>query len=840
MSNKHCLLLFIVAFSFFVESCKSSQKLNKKSNEIQTVVLDTLEIIRSKDDLYQASATKEHDMVHTHLKISFDWKKQHLIGQALLTLRPHFYPSKQLILDAKGMQINSVKNSSNSPLNYTYDSLKLYVELDKIYNGGENYTIIIDYISKPNERQTGGSRAISSDKGLYFINPESKENNKPRQIWTQGETESNSAWYPCIDKPNQKTTQLLEITVDKVFETLSNGNKTKSIDNTDGTRTDFWQMNEPHAPYLTMMAVGEFAIIKDIWKGKELSYYVEPEYKDVAKRIFGNTAEMIDFFESRFGIQYPWSKYAQVVVRDYVSGAMENTTATIHGEFVQRTARQLIDESHQDIIAHELAHQWFGDLVTCESWSNLPLNESFATYSEYLWNEYKYGKLYADIKQQRQVKGYFSEAKHKNVNLIRYYYDDKEDMFDAHSYNKGGAILHMLRNLVGDEAFFATLRLYLKNNAFGAAEIHHLRLAFEEVTGRDMNKFFNQWFFQSGHPVIDVNYSSDEDSVYIQLSQKHNVDLGQVYNLPMMINVFYGNVIMTYPVVFKYAKQRFAFPAFGNPDLIDVDADRILLGDKKENKTAKQFAFQLEHSSLYKSKSEALDGLKSGVGKDELSNNAFKNVMKDKDWLWRREAIRKLRSDSITQTVFLEDIKKIAVTDSSSLVRAEALSFLLATKRKDLIDVYTKAINDSSYRCVANALEGIFITDTAKATLLALDFLKEPDGELKNISYTILSKEKSSRIDTLFRKKIKEETGYVRYALLFHYANYLCFEKEQTVNSGLQYLFDVWEAEQNKDNTNAVKRAIERVRDYVAKRTDADFAESTKTLASSLIDKMKK
>lgn len=840
MSNKHCLLLFIIVISLFVESCKSSQKLNRKSNEIQTVVLDTLEIIRSKDDLYQASATKDHDMVHTHLKVSFDWEKQHLLGQALLTLRPHFYPSKQLILDAKGMQINSVKNSSNSPLNYTYDSLKLYVELDKIYNGGENYTIIIDYVSKPNDRQTGGSRAISSDKGLYFINPESKENNKPRQIWTQGETESNSAWYPCIDKPNQKTTQLLEITVDKVFETLSNGNKTKSINNTDGTRTDFWQMNEPHAPYLTMMAVGEFAIIKDTWKGKELSYYVEPEYKDVAKRIFGNTAEMIDFFESRFGIQYPWSKYAQVVVRDYVSGAMENTTATIHGEFVQRTARQLIDESHQDIIAHELAHQWFGDLVTCESWSNLPLNESFATYSEYLWNEYKYGKLYADIKQQRQVKGYFSEAKHKNVNLIRYYYDDKEDMFDAHSYNKGGAILHMLRNLVGDEAFFASLRLYLKNNAFGAAEIHHLRLAFEEVTGRDMNKFFNQWFFQSGHPVIDVNYSSDEDSVYIQLSQKHNVDLGQVYNLPMKINVFYGNVIMTYPVVFKYAKQRFAFPAFGNPDLIDVDADRILLGDKKENKTAQQFAFQIEHSSLYKSKSEALDGLKSGVGKNELSNNAFKNVMQDKDWLWRREAIRKLRSDSITQTVFLEDIKRIAVTDSSSLVRAEALSFLLATKRKDLIDVYTKAINDSSYRCAANALEGIFITDTAKATLLALGFLKEPDGELKNISYTILSKEKSSRIDTLFRKKIKEETGYIRYALFFHYANYLCFEKEETVNAGLQYLFDVWEVEQNKDNTNAIKRAIERVRDYVAKRTDADFADSTKILAISLIDKMKK
>jgi aminopeptidase N len=346
-------------------------------------------------------------------------------------------------------------------------------------------------------------------------------------------------------------------------------------------------------------------IVKDSWNGKEVSYYVEPKYKDVASKIFGNTPEMIDFYSKTLGVQYPWPKYAQVIVRDYVSGAMENTSATIHGEFVQRNERQLIDESHQDIIAHELFHQWFGDLVTCESWSNLPLNESFATYGEYLWNDYKYGKLYADVKLYRQAKGYFGESKRKNVNMIRHYYDDKEDMFDAHSYNKGGAILHMLRAQVGDEAFFASLQKYLTKKAFGTAEIHDLRLAFEEVTGRDMNKFFNQWFLQSGHPVLDIKYSSDEDSVYVDITQKHNADLGQVYNLPMKINVFYGDIVMTYPVVYKYVKQRFSFPALGlsRPSRYRCRTSFALREKRKQNTQTICFSISPQYALCYTSRS---------------------------------------------------------------------------------------------------------------------------------------------------------------------------------------------------------------------------------------------
>ena len=279
--------------------------------------------------------------------------------------------------------------------------------------------------------------------------------------------------------------------------------------NADGTRTDYWKMDLPHAPYLFFMGVGDYAIVKDSYKGKEVSYYVEKEYAPVARKIFGNTPEMIEFFSKITGVHYPWVKYSQIAGRDYVSGAMENTTATIHQEGAQQDARQLIDGNiWEGTIAHELFHQWFGDYVTAESWSNLTLNESFADYSQHLWDEYKYGKDAGDAENYQGMQGYLQSGS-ESKDLVRFFYADKEDMFDQVSYQKGGRILHMLRNFVGDSAFFKSLNLYLTTNKFKSAEAHQLRLAFEEVTGHDLNWFFNQWYYGNGHPNVDISYNYD-------------------------------------------------------------------------------------------------------------------------------------------------------------------------------------------------------------------------------------------------------------------------------------------------------------------------------------------
>ena len=219
---------------------------------------------------------------------------------------------------------------------------------------------------------------------------------------------------------------------------------------------------------------------------------------------------MIAFYSRITGVDYAWPKYSQIVGRDYVSGAMENTTATLHQLTAQQNARQLVDGNvWEEVIAHELFHHWFGDLVTCESWSNITLNESFADYSETLWYEYKYGKDAGDDKNFDGMQGYlFSGGENKD--LVRFYYQDKEDVFDGVSYSKGGRILNMLRNYVGDSAFFKSLNLYLTTNKFHSAEAQQLRLAFEQVTGKDLNWFWNQWYYGSGHPKLKIDYDYDD------------------------------------------------------------------------------------------------------------------------------------------------------------------------------------------------------------------------------------------------------------------------------------------------------------------------------------------
>ena len=337
--------------------------------------LDTLEVTVSRENPYRGSAPKNFDLVNIKLEVKFDYAKQYLYGQATITLKPHFYPQTELVLDAKQFDIHQVSivtgESSREALKYTYDSLQLKIKLDKEYTKDQTLKIFIDYTAKPNERKSGGSAAISEDKGLYFINPLGTDSTKPTQIWTQGETESNSCWFPTIDKPNQKSTDEIYITHLKKYVSLSNGVLVSSTNVNDSLVTDYWKMDLPHAPYLFMMAVGDFKIVQDRWRDIPVNYYVEKDYAPYAKQIFGNTPQMIEFFSQKLGFDFPWPKYSQVVVRDYVSGAMENTSATLHGEFMQRTSRELLDETHEDVISHELFHQWFGDLVTTESWSNL-------------------------------------------------------------------------------------------------------------------------------------------------------------------------------------------------------------------------------------------------------------------------------------------------------------------------------------------------------------------------------------------------------------------------------------------------------------------------------------
>ena len=675
-------------------------------------------------EIYRQTHTKTTELKHTKLKVNFDYQKEQMGGEEWLTASPYFYSTDSLVLNAKGMLIHEValdKNGSKSPLKYEYKDDLLKINLDKTYNRNQDYTVYIKYTARPNEVSQKGSAAISDAKGLYFINAQGKDADKPTQIWTQGETESSSAWFPTIDKSNQKTTQEIYMTVPDKYVTLSNGIMKSSTKVSGGLRTDHWVMDKKHAPYLFFMGVGEYAIVKDKWRNIEVDYYVEKEYEPFAKQIFGNTPEMIEFFSKRLNYDYPWSKYAQITGRDFVSGAMENTTATLHQESAQQKPGDLIDENRwEDTIAHELFHHWFGDLVTAESWSNLTVNESFANYSQYLWNEHKYGKDIADYGLMKEIRGYMMDPSNISKDLVRFNYHSREDMFDGVSYNKGGAILHMLRNYVGDDAFFAGLTDYLKTNEFGTGEAHQLRLSLEKVSGKDLNWFFNQWYFGNGNPKISYTTSFEpvKKEVTITLSQNQ---IGQNFQFPLSIDIF-ENGKPTRKNVWVSAKEKndFTFQVSKNPDLVNLNSDGVLLAEITDTKTPEQFLIQYQNSTQFLSRYKAVENAIENLTKNPAALKTVVAALKDSNFRIRGKALVGLDLSKPDQAkAALAEVEKMASSDPKTLVQGAAISALGKIKDKKYLPLFEKGMNAVSNSVKANSLAGIAAVDPSRIASLA-------------------------------------------------------------------------------------------------------------------------
>ncbi|WP_313262634.1 M1 family metallopeptidase, partial [Sphingobacterium multivorum] len=554
------------------------------------------------DQQYRATPTKINDLVHTKLDVRFDYTNQFLNGKEWVTLQPYFYPTDSLRLDAKGMdikQVSLVNGTQMIPLKYTYDDHSLLIKLDRNYLAKEQYTVYLDYTAKPNLLKARGSAAINDAKGLYFINPDERTPNKPRQIWTQGETEASSAWFPTIDRPNQKTTAEISMTVLDNYVSLSNGALSNQQKNSDGTRTDTWKMDLPHAPYLFMMAVGDFKIYQDKYNNIPVDYYLEPKYAPYAKDIFGKTPAMMDFYSKTLDVPYPWNKYAQIVCRDYVSGAMENTSATLHGEHVQKTKRELLDDNQEGTIAHELFHQWFGDLVTAESWSNLTMNESFATFGEVIWREHDGGKDRGDKSRFEKLQSYLKSTKNgKSPTLARYYYHDKEDMFDNISYAKGSLILYALKEQMGDEAFYQSLKKYLTDNSFKTGEPQQLRLAMEEVTGKDWAPYFNQWYYQGGHPILKITTRNGENSIILNVAQIQDSTV-QTFQLPLAVDIYTKNGKVRQTFQLNKRNAQFMIPLPAAVEFIDVDPEKTLVGQIQIDKSDADYLYQYEHAPSF-------------------------------------------------------------------------------------------------------------------------------------------------------------------------------------------------------------------------------------------------
>lgn len=760
---------------------------------------------------YNPSRTLACDLLHTDLDLRFDWTKQQATGTATLWLKPWFYPQDSVAIDAKGFLIGSVAlidtnraKPTTTPLPYVYtDGRVLRVKLPRTYTRAEPFAIRITYAARPNElpkTERGSAGATSDDKGLYFINPDGKQAGVPRQIWTQGETEANSCWFPTIDTPNEKMTQDFRLTVESRYRTLSNGRLVSQTRNPDGTRTDRWVQTLSHAPYLAMVGVGEFAYVRDSLpptadrKGLEVSYYVEPAYEKNARQIFGRTPAMIRFFEQAFGVPYVWHKYSQMVVRDFVSGAMENTTATVHNEAVQMDARQLVDENSDAVIAHELAHHWFGDLVTCESWANLPLNEAFATYAEYLWFEHAKGPDEAELHRQSDLFQYLSEAETKQEPLIRYRHADREDMFDAHSYQKGGLVLHLLRKVVGDEAFFASLKRYLNAHRFGTAEVADLREAFEAVTGQDLNWFFEQWFLAPGHAVVRVKEQYTPGRLTLQVRQRQDSlsipGFVSAYRVPVLIDVLVKGKRTRYEAWLNQTEQTITLPVAEQPELVLFDADYRLVGTVEHTRSRAEWLFQYTHADTFRARVESLTRLlEPGALTHTDVVQALIKSLDDPFWKIRQMAVSGLANYTGDAVSVVESrLRQLASRDPKSAVRTEALATLSTLRNPANSVVFRQALADSSYTVVSVALVSYLKGKPADADAIVAQFTNERNGSVLAAVADYYAEAADPRRYEWFTQSIGKIRPTERYEFLLAFGKYLLLSSQSIQKKALPTL----------------------------------------------------
>ena len=715
-------LFAALLFSFPVIS--AAQPAN--ANEIKK--LPPVHYIRSRD----------YDMRHNALNLKFDWEKEQTYGTATITLAPLVPNLKIINLDAGLMMINSVKLNNGTVLQHQYDEKesRLSVNLDKIYPVGEPVTIVVDYRTKgeivPNTLGFGGGG------GLKFIKPTADNPNRRRQIWSQGETDYNRFWFPSYDSPNDFRTSEMTATVEKPMFVVSNGKLLERKDNKDGTETFHWKMDTPYANYLTSIVVGEYAEVKGEYQGIPVSTYLFPnDLKDGAVSV-KNLPAMVAFFSEKTGVKYPYVKYAQTMAEGF-GGGMENISATTMTPTMIHDERELLDIDSEGLQSHELAHQWFGDYVTTREWSDIWLNESFATYFQALWTENSKGHeefLYSDVRSNQQASlQTWNQGQRRPI--VTKYYTNPDALFDTYAYPRGGAVLHMLRKHLGDELFFKSLNHYLTKNANQPVQTEQLRIAIEETTGQSMDWFFDQWLYKMGHPIFEVtqNYDDAAKKLTLTVKQTQKIDLlneyPQVEFFQTHVEIEIDNQIKRVWIEPK-AENVFTFDAAAKPNLVDFDNEGTLIKELKYEKSNDELIYQFKNDKDVLGRVWAMNQLSARwKGKDineadKAKIHAALNqaITNDSFWAMRRDAIQIVAApqgnpnaadfapanyDAATVNALIN-----AAKDGNSLVRAAAISALGLTKDAKYSVIFLAALNDRSYGVIDAASISLARTKDAK------------------------------------------------------------------------------------------------------------------------------
>ncbi len=672
----------------------------------------------------------QYDVLNVKLNLRFDWEHEQAIGTATITLKPQVNNLRVVELDATNMTFNSVKLASGATLKFETDTTKekLRLTLDREYQPADVLTLIIDYRTNgvSTERALGGSYR----RGLIFIKPTDDDPARPRQIWTQGQPAYNHYWFPCYDRSDDLATSEIVATVEKPLVVISNGSLVKTTENADGTRTFAWKIDVPHANYLTSLIVGEFATIEASYNGVPIRTNVEASEIELAKVTAANTAKMMEVFSRLIGIKYPYTKYDQTFVRDFGLGMEQITASTLSDQLLQ-DARSALDHPNEGLLAHELAHQWFGNYVTIRDWNHSWLNEGFAVYFQGLWHENNLGTddfYYRDVKpnQDRYLAAWADGSRRP---LVTKEYSDADALFDSYTYQRSGAVLHMLRNVLGEENWWRGVRHFLTKYAHQSVETEQFQKAIEESSGQSLQWFFDQWVYRMGHPVFNISQVYDPATRTLALTVKQEQQLDpqskepqqRFFRMPVEIKIATANRQRTERVQIEpQEEQVFKFKVDSAPQFTSFDSRGVLIKELHFTKTTSELLYQLANDSDLPGRLWALNQLGPRLAdkattdkeKEEIANALALALAHDKFWGLRLQAATALER---APGKAAQPALRLALKDQNAAVRARAVTSLSAANDTTLAGTYQDMLADPSY-------------EVMKAAALALGKTRSPNA----------------------------------------------------------------------------------------------------------------
>jgi aminopeptidase N len=667
--------------------------------------------------------TRDYDLQHSRIALRFDLEQKKILGDVTHSLSILRDGTSKISFDSVGLTIQSVTvNKAAAKFETTAD--KLIVPLPAAAKAGEKFEIAIRYEGKPT-------------KGIYFILPDKDYPDRPKQIWTQGESEDTRYYLPTYDYPNDRLTTDTILTVPASWITVSNGKLISVTDAGKGLKTWTWKESVPSSTYLITVVAGEFDEVKDSWRGLPVTYYAPKGRGDRLPVNYSRTPAMIDLFSRKLGVDYPWEKYAQAMVDDFVAGGMENSSATTNTSSSLNHAKIAAEltTNEDGLISHELGHQWFGDLVTCKDWGDIWLNEGFATFMNSVWIEAHYPKDQSEYERWSNARGWFEEGNLYTKPIVRHDFDDSSE-FDGNAYTKGGWVLYMLRHQLGEDAFYRGLKHYLEVNRGKNVVTADLAKAMEEATHTNVDQFFSQWLYGAGAPKFELGYTYDNEKRQVALTVKQTQKVeGRVgiFSVPVDVEITTTAGPKLYPITATKTNQIFTFPSDSAPLLVLFDKGGHVLKSAEFHKEKKEWLYQLKNAAEFADRADAAVALGKIKGDEEVVAALGETLRNDKAW-----GVRATAAETLGQLGGASASKQLLEalnTANEPWVRNRLVTALGNFKDDAAITAKLETIakEDNSYRARSSALQalGKLKAPNAFATLEAAVASDSPDDYLR-------------------------------------------------------------------------------------------------------------